>query len=185
MAVAEGALLLTALLTAPHLFAAVVLERRSWIETAKAAIYAALKHLPWSLILLLTAAAPVLVTALLPQALPYVAYAVNNGIIETKYQSYTSAQMNAAVTRSEFVYIFYGALDHYPSLNTVADNAVPDVTLQDAYGDEIYTFYRAGILTGFDSKGTFHPDSSIKRSEAAAILIRMYDESVRESITLG
>lgn len=115
----------------------------------------------------------------------YVAYAVNNGIIETKYQSYTSAQMNAAVTRSEFVHIFYGALDHYPSLNTVADNAVPDVTLQDAYGDEIYTFYRAGILTGFDSKGTFHPDSSIKRSEAAAILIRMYDESVRESITLG
>lgn len=71
VAVAEGALLLTALLTVPHLFAAVVLVRRSWIETAKAAIYAALKHLPWSLILALTAAAPVLVTVLLPQALPY------------------------------------------------------------------------------------------------------------------
>jgi len=66
----------------------------------------------------------------------------------------------------------------------VADNAIPDVKMNDAFADEIYTFYRAGILTGSDAKGTFHPDSSIKRSEVAAILIRMYDTTARQSVTL-
>ena len=45
-------------------------------------------------------------------------------------------------------------------------------------------FYRAGILTGSDAKGTFKPTSSIKRSEVAAILSRMYNENVRQAITL-
>ena len=50
--------------------------------------------------------------------------------------------------------------------------------------DRIYTFYRAGILTGSDAAGTFHPASTIVRSEAAAILVRMYDASYRVNITL-
>ena len=54
----------------------------------------------------------------------------------------------------------------------------------DAYAAEIYDFYRAGILTGSNAEGTFHPESSIKRSEVAAILIRMYDESMRLEKTL-
>lgn len=114
----------------------------------------------------------------------YVTYAVNNDIIEAKYQTYTKAQMDTAISRSEFVHIFYGALDTCPEINTVADNAIPDVKMTDTYADEIYAFYRAGILTGSDGQGTFLPGSSIKRSEVATILIRMYDESVRESITL-
>ena len=61
---------------------------------------------------------------------------------------------------------------------------IPDVKTTDPYGDEIYTFYRAGILTGSDAAGTFHPTSTIVRSEVAAILVRMYDASVRVNITL-
>ena len=38
----------------------------------------------------------------------------------------------------------------------------------------------AGILTGSDAKGTFNPTSSIKRSEVAAILNRMFDETMRQ-----
>ena len=34
----------------------------------------------------------------------YVDYAVNNDIIEAKYQSYTKAQMDTAITRNEFVH---------------------------------------------------------------------------------
>ena len=114
----------------------------------------------------------------------YVSYAVNNGIIEKTYQDYTPAQMNAAITRAEFVHIFHGAESTYKAINQVADDAIPDVKTGDAFASEIYEFYRAGILTGSDAKGTFHPASSIKRSEVSAILVRMFDTASRQSITL-
>ena len=114
----------------------------------------------------------------------YVSYAVNNGIIEKTYQAYTKAQMNAPVTRGEFVHIFHGAESTYKAINQVADNAIPDVKTSDKFAAEIYEFYRAGILTGSDAKGTFRSASSIKRSEAAAILLRMFDATARVSIDL-
>ena len=114
----------------------------------------------------------------------YVNYAVTNGIIEKDYANYTKAQMNAPVTRGEFVHIFHGAEDAYKAINTVADNAIPDVKATDKFAAEIYEFYRAGILTGSDAKGTFHPASSIKRSEVATILLRMFETSARVSIDL-
>ena len=115
----------------------------------------------------------------------YVAYAVNNGVIEKDYLNYTKAQMNAPATRGEFVHIFSGALLDAAAINTVTDNKIPDVKTTDKYGAEIYTFYRAGITVGSDAAGTFRPASSIKRSEVAAILQRMYDTAARKSITLN
>ena len=109
----------------------------------------------------------------------YVDYAIDNGLIESAYADYTAAQMNVAVTRAEFVHIFHAATDDLREMNTVADNAIPDVKTGDAFAVEIYDFYRAGVLTGSDANGTFHPTDSIKRSEVAAILIRMYDSSTR------
>ena len=114
----------------------------------------------------------------------YVSYAVANGIIEKDYASYTAAQMNAAITRAEFVHIFHGAESTYKAINQVADDAIPDVKNGDAFASDIYEFYRAGILTGSDAKGTFHPASSIKRSEVATILLRMFDAAARVSIDL-
>lgn len=114
----------------------------------------------------------------------YVSYAIANSIIEQSYASYTDAQMNAPVTRGEFVHIFHGAKDGYTAISTVADNAIPDVKTTDKYAAEIYELYRAGILTSSDAKGTFHAASTIKRSEAATILLRMYDSSARVPMTL-
>lgn len=114
----------------------------------------------------------------------YVSYAVANGIIEKDYASYTAAQMNAAITRAEFVHIFHGAESTYKAINQVADDAIPDVKTGNAFASDIYEFYRAGILTGSDAKGTFHPASSIKRSEVSAILVRMFDTASRQSIAL-
>ena len=114
----------------------------------------------------------------------YINYAVTNGIIEQDYANYTKAQMNAPVTRGEFVHIFHGAEEAYKAINTVADNAIPDVKATDKFAAEIYEFYRAGILTGSDAKGTFHSASSIKRSEVSAILVRMFDTASRQNITL-
>lgn len=51
--------------------------------------------------------------------------------------------------------------------------------------EEIYAFYRAGILDGSLADGSFLPDSGIKRSEVAAIIVRMFDTSERRSVTLG
>lgn len=114
----------------------------------------------------------------------YVSYAVDNGIIEKMYLDYTPAQMNASVKRNEFVHIFYGAMSDYRQINTVADNKIPDVITTDTYALEIYTFYRAGILTGSDKNGTFYPTNDIKRSEVAAILSRMYDKTARKTVSL-
>ena len=111
----------------------------------------------------------------------YVNYAVANGLIEAAYQSKSAETMNAPVTRAEFVHILSKLLNA-ERINTV-DN-IPDVKSGDAYAEEIFAFYRAGILTGSDRLGTFHPESSLKRCEAAAILVRLYDASQRQYITL-
>ena len=112
----------------------------------------------------------------------YVNYAVANSLIEAAYQSKSAEDMNKAVTRAEFVHILAKLLNA-GTINTV--NNIPDVKAGDAYADEIFAFYRAGILTGSDRLGTFHPESSLKRSEAAAILVRLYDATQRQYITLG
>ena len=112
----------------------------------------------------------------------YVNYAVANSLIEAAYQSKSAEDMNKAVTRAEFVHILSKLLNA-GTINTV--NSIPDVKSGDAYADEIFAFYRAGILTGSDRLGTFHPESSLKRSEAAAILVRLYDATQRQYITLG
>ena len=111
----------------------------------------------------------------------YVNYAVANSLIEAAYQSKSAEDMNRAVTRAEFVHILSKLLNA-GTINTV--NSIPDVKAGDAYADEIFAFYRAGILTGSDRLGTFHPESSLKRSEAAAILVRLYDATQRQYITL-
>ena len=111
----------------------------------------------------------------------YVNYAVANSLIESAYQNKSAEDMNKAVTRAEFVHILSKLLNA-GTINTV--NNIPDVKSGDAYADEIFAFYRAGILTGSDRLGTFHPESSLKRSEAAAILVRLYDASQRQYITL-
>ena len=114
----------------------------------------------------------------------YVDYAITNGIIDKSYGDRAGVQMNKAITRSEFVKIFHGAMEHYSVINEVADNAIPDVKMNAENAKEIYEFYRAGILTGSDERGTFYPGSNIKRSEVATILLRMFDSNTRQEITL-
>lgn len=116
----------------------------------------------------------------------YVVYAIENGIAEASYGELTEAQYNTAISRREYVHLFYNALplSEYAEKNSVADNAIPDVKLVDKFAEEIYVFYRAGILDGSKDDGSFIPDSNIKRSEVAAIMARMFDETERKIITL-
>ncbi len=112
----------------------------------------------------------------------YVDYAVENGII--KAGEYTN--MGAKATREQYATIMSKALPDsaLQAINKVDDDAVPDVKMTDAHAAEIYKLYRAGILTGSDAKGTFNPQSDIKRAEVAALVTRMADTSLRKNVTL-
>lgn len=112
---------------------------------------------------------------------PYVAYAQEFGIIDGAYPSYTPP-----ATRAQFAQILANSIDpiDLEATNIVDDGAIPDVPMSADYADAVYLLYRAGILAGSDSKGTFNPDSTITRAEAAAIITRIVDPSLRKSIEL-
>ena len=50
--------------------------------------------------------------------------------------------------------------------------------------DAIYRLYQAGVLSGNDSYGTFAPKTNLKRSEAAAIISRVLEPSLRKRLNL-
>lgn len=108
----------------------------------------------------------------------YMTYALDNGIIDEDLTS----KANEKITRKEYVYIFSKALpaEALAARNEIPSGTIPDVKNEKLAQDKaVYTFYRAGILSGVDSKGTFLPSDNIKRSEVAAILIRMMDPTAR------
>lgn len=111
----------------------------------------------------------------------YVNYAIKNGIIESGYENY-----DVPVSRAGFAIILNGALPNaaLQQINTIEDQSIPDVPDGSNYYDAVYRLYRAGVLTGNDSKGTFAPFSYITRGAAAAIVSRMADTSLRKNITL-
>ena len=112
----------------------------------------------------------------------YVDYAVQNGILT----SGQFADYNANATRRQFAGILAKAMpaEALAAVNTVEDGAIPDVVAGSLNYNEIYTLYRAGILTGNDAAGTFAPETTIDRASVAAIVSRMADPELRQSITL-
>ena len=56
--------------------------------------------------------------------------------------------------------------------------------IPDSDNPEILRLYRAGILNGNDEWGTFAPDRTLTRAEAAALMVRVLDPSRRVKTTL-
>ncbi len=91
---------------------------------------------------------------------------------------------NRAVSRNEFAYLLYQAFPMY--VWNEFDNTVPhfpdlydpNTALPVDYLSEISVLCNAGICTG-GSDGKFHPDRTITRAEAAAVVARMVDPSQR------
>lgn len=111
----------------------------------------------------------------------YVDYSKANGILPFEDLAYEEA-----ASRAEFAEILAAALpkEALRQMNQIADGTIPDVESGDHCAAAVYRLYRAGVLIGNDEKGTFAPDSSISRCEAAAIVSRMAVPSLRKSITL-
>jgi hypothetical protein len=109
----------------------------------------------------------------------YVDYAAERGIVTRKYD------YGATATRGEFMDIFSRALPapELEAINSVADGAIPDVTMAHPYAAGIYKLYRAGIVQGSNEFGACMPDTPISRAEVAAILTRMMDKTQRKSFT--
>jgi len=113
---------------------------------------------------------------------PYVRYALANGIITGTYDNY-----NSPAARSEVAVIFARSLpgEALPAIRSVEDGAIPDVPSSAPYAGAVYLLYRAGVLSGNDDYGTFSPLSSIKRSEIAAICVRLAVPAERSSKALA
>ncbi|MCQ2406106.1 MAG: S-layer homology domain-containing protein [Oscillospiraceae bacterium] len=119
--------------------------------------------------------------------LSYITYAEENGIIPLR----DDYDPNKAVSRAEFIEIFYKALpeSEYKGINSIPEGSIPDVKTGDASSKEIYAFYRAGILSGYTADATheahaFAPESTISRAEVAAIMARMMDKEIRLAFTM-
>ncbi len=63
-------------------------------------------------------------------------------------------------------------------------DSLPDYGPEDPYWSSVSALYRAGVLTGDDIYGTFRPNSNIRRSELAAILVRLVRPEYRKIFTL-
>jgi len=110
----------------------------------------------------------------------YVDYALANGIIaEGDFTAY-----NVNVTRAQMAYIFAGALPESELAVIKTISSLPDVSEDMPYYEDIVSLYAAGVLTGSDAQGTFLPNNSITRQEAAAIIARVAIPSMRSSVLL-
>lgn len=109
-----------------------------------------------------------------------VEYAIENGIITRgQFESY-----DVPATRAQLAGILAKALpkEDYAPINSIT--SLPDVTADTPYSADIFTLYNAGILTGTDKYGTFHPDAPITRAEVAALLCRLVKPATRKTVTL-
>ena len=110
----------------------------------------------------------------------YIDYGKEHGIITG------DPDIFAPATRAQLADMLSRALpagDLEP-VNEIGENAIPDVKTGGACADSIYMLYRAGVLTGNGSRGAFYPNSSVSRAEAAVIIARMADKTLRKHFTL-
>lgn len=110
----------------------------------------------------------------------YADYALLNGILDADLTDY-----GAPVDRLTFIRIFFRSMPEsaFPAVNSVADDAIPDVKTGDAGAREIYAYYRAGVLSGYNDY-SFGPGNRITRAEVATIMSRMVGASPLEAFTL-
>lgn len=87
---------------------------------------------------------------------------------------------NQAATRYDFVTFLAEVLPEstLPAINAVS--CLPDVAAGES---QIYEFYNAGVLTGRDQYGFFDAGGTLNRGQAAAILARIIDPSLRVRFT--
>lgn len=108
---------------------------------------------------------------------------------------FTQADYNRPATRSEVAMLLFETIgtSDYDRINRIT--YIPDITTKTQSWNEIYLLYNAGVLTGKgtlvngqlsgDMAGSFFPDDTITRAEAAAIMHRVAVPSERVRFSLS
>lgn len=107
-------------------------------------------------------------------------YCVNYGIFGLDdFEDFTC---NA--TRAEMAGMIAAALpeEAWAPINNVG--RLPDVSLETPCFESIMQLYNAGVFSGSDEYGMFHPFAFITRAEVAAIVARCADSSLRLTLNL-
>lgn len=122
---------------------------------------------------------------------PYRKYAVEHDLIDESYDSMSRKKLNTPVTKGELAEMLYNTLpeEALEAINEIPDNSIPDVKNFSTRAKEIYTLYRAGILTGYlNTEGvqdySFKAHESINRAETAVIAARMMEPDRRVEFTI-
>lgn len=111
----------------------------------------------------------------LPQAsgswyMPYYQYCLDNSIITAS--QVRPSDLTRKATRFEMVSILDKAVPESNLEPVKMVTAIPDLAESAPYGDIVYKWYRAGILSG-DSSGRFNGGDKISRAEVAVILCQL------------
>ncbi len=108
-------------------------------------------------------------------------YAWKQGILT---EPLTARQAVQPITRAEFAGLLAAALpaEELAAINTVG--SIPGLSPNSPHRDAVYQLYRAGVLTGGDASGSFFPQRTLTRAEAAALSARMLDADRRQRFTL-
>ena len=72
--------------------------------------------------------------------------------------------------------------EEYRAINQI--ETLPDVDASTPHAEAVFTLYNAGIISGSDGYGTFHPQQSITRAELCTILDRLIYPYNRKKFTL-
>ena len=103
---------------------------------------------------------------------PYVAYAKKHKLLSE------DLDWNQDISRAGYMQIFAQILSADDAKkNNIPDNSIPDVPMSHPNASAIYKLYKAGIVQGVDAAHNCNPASFIKRSEVAAIVVRMTDST--------
>ena len=98
----------------------------------------------------------------------YISYALDNGIIDDRYEGHYTR----AATRAELAHIWGNILpqSEFPTLNAYVP--VTDVPTTHEHYEAIKMFYEAGIVTGTPD-GKYSPDNPVSRGECAVLFVRL------------
>lgn len=112
---------------------------------------------------------------------PYVDYAASRGI---SAQGEFGWNYNAACSRLTMAKLFARVFPAKTQCTLNQVTCLPDLAFNESNKD-VFFLYQQGVLTGSDKYGSFHPQESITRAEAAAILNRELDSSKRKAVFIS
>ena len=117
----------------------------------------------------------------------YVEYLRAAGVIADEFEGL----YDSAAARAQVAHVLANVLDEswFDARNAAVVTEgyatrqyITDVDDYTPYQQDVLTLYRRGIVQGFDETGSFLPDRPITRGEAAAMLTRVIDPSLRINI---